>query len=1220
MKINFVRCCVLVLAIGLSAIGPASQSLSAAPAQVAIPEIEGLITSPSISVSRTFPVGFAAQLQVTSIRLAGMAVTAFTTVDAGNGHTCALTDHGGVKCWGANPYGQLGDGTQIDHYTPAYVNGLTEGVIAITAGSTHTCAVTNSGGVKCWGHNNHGQLGDGTTLDSTTPVDVSGLASDVTAIDAGNQYTCALMSNGGAKCWGLNYNGLLGDGTSADRHTPVDVSGLTSGVIAIRGSGAGGGHTCALTDGGGVKCWGWNAYGQLGDGTTVNRYTPVQVSGLTSGARDVALGTWSTCAVIDGGVKCWGENEYGQLGDGTTTNRSTPVDVSGLTGGVTALAAGFGYACALTDEGGVKCWGANSAGALGDGTTTNWLTPVEVSGLAGNAIAITAKSHHTCALIAGGDIQCWGDNSAGQLGNGLSINHTMPTDVNELTSNVTNVALGYHHVCALVNHGVECWGDNGFGQLGAGTTITHTPIDVSGLMNGVTALSAGSLHTCALTDSGGVKCWGDNRSGQLGDGSTINQFTPIDVSGLISDVVSIAAGGQHTCALTGSGGVKCWGANHVGACTASTSLTPVDVCGLTSGVTAIAAGYDHTCALTVGGGVKCWGSTPVDVDGLTSGVQAIAAGGSHTCAILNDGTVQCWGNNAAGQLGDGTVGDVRTLAAGDMHTCALTNNGGLQCWGSNAYGQLGDGSLNNSVAPRNVIGLTSGVSAVAAGYEQTCAITSGGSLKCWGNNDYDMLGDGSLPYSPNPVYVLNPEWHIYLPLVQHNYTAPRASFIADPVSGLAPLSVSFNNTSTGSSFTSTWDFGDGVTSTLTSPSHTYQFTGTYTATLAVSDGSATDTAVATINVDAGRELLINGGFEQGQRAWLWNGYPDHANVITTVVHSGLYAAKLGIEPPDPLQYSYATATYPIGVLPAAPHTRLSFWYWPRREGLAGDPAHSRQFAYVLSGDKILQKLFEFDEDLSGWQYAEFDLSKYAGESIAIQFGVYHDGNLVYDKRSALYVDDVSLTIDAEPFPIYQLAAYYPFSGDAQDASGNGNDGIVTGASLTTDRFGHPDSAYHFDGIDDYISVRYDSSLSFPHDMTAAAWIQTTDDAGGIAHEHNGYTDGNFVFGLSQGGKFRFGRSAILVSGQYDSQFVSDDRWHFVVGVYDDTHHLVKHYIDGALVQSYEDLQSLPDYHLALIIGDENNHLYAFNGVIDDVRLYSRALSDAEIWALWSANP
>ncbi|MGA9350442.1 MAG: hypothetical protein WBW48_16795, partial [Anaerolineae bacterium] len=202
--------------------------------------------------------------------------------------------------------GGEGEAVPLDAYT------------AIAAGYRHTCALT-AGGVKCWGYNGYGQLGDGTWTWRNTPVDVSGLTSGVTTIAAGSYHTCALTAGGGAKCWGHNNNGQLGDGTTTNRNTPVDVSGLTSGVDAIA---AGSYHTCALTAGG-VKCWGLNDYGQLGDGTTTNRNTPVDVSGLTSGVAAIAAGYYHTCALTAGGVKCWGRNNNGQLGDGTTTDRNT---------------------------------------------------------------------------------------------------------------------------------------------------------------------------------------------------------------------------------------------------------------------------------------------------------------------------------------------------------------------------------------------------------------------------------------------------------------------------------------------------------------------------------------------------------------------------------------------------------------------------------------------------------------------------------------------------------------------------------------------------------------------------------------------------------------------------------------------------------------------------------------------------------------------------------
>jgi len=349
-----------------------------------------------------------------------------TAIDAGRYHTCALTAGGGVKCWGSNFFGQLGDGTTTDRNTPANVSGLASGVRGIRAGVGHTCARTAGGGVKCWGGNWYGQLGDGTTTSRLTPVDVSGLASGVSGFTAGLGHTCARTAEGGVKCWGYNFYGQLGDGTTTDRHTPVDVSGLASGVSAIT---AGGLHTCGLTSEGGVKCWGRNGAGQLGDGTTTDRYTPVDVSGLASGISAIAAGIYHTCALTaGGGVKCWGWNKEGQLGDGTTTQRYTPVDVSGLASGISAIAAGDHHTCALTAGGGVKCWGWNYYGQLGDGTITNRLTPVDVSGLASGVTAIAAGDH-TCALTAGGGVKCWGGNQWGQLGDGTTTDRHTPVSV-----------------------------------------------------------------------------------------------------------------------------------------------------------------------------------------------------------------------------------------------------------------------------------------------------------------------------------------------------------------------------------------------------------------------------------------------------------------------------------------------------------------------------------------------------------------------------------------------------------------------------------------------------------------------------------------------------------------------------------------------------------------------------------------------------------------------
>jgi alpha-tubulin suppressor-like RCC1 family protein len=403
-----------------------------------LPQISPLIpirVQPAAAQSRPAP---AADRPLT------VAAQSATALSAGDYHTCAVTGGSGVKCWGANDHGQLGDGTTTSRITPVNVSGLSSGVTALTAGWAHTCALTSGGGVKCWGLNNNGQLGNGTGTEHHTPVDVSGLSSGVTVLAAGYYHTCALTSGGGVKCWGNNYSGQVGDGTTTNRRTPVDVSGLSSGVTALA---AGWWHTCALTGGGGVKCWGYNIYGQLGDGTGTERHTPVDVSGLNSGVTALAAGLYHTCALTSGGgVKCWGSNGYGQLGDGTTTGRLTPVDVSGLSSGVTALAAGAYHTCAVTSGGGVKCWGYNPWGQLGDGTTTLRTTPVDVSGLNSGVTALAAGWGHTCALTGGGGVKCWGWNIDGQLGDGTTTRRTTPVDVIGLEDGPPEPNLSISHI------------------------------------------------------------------------------------------------------------------------------------------------------------------------------------------------------------------------------------------------------------------------------------------------------------------------------------------------------------------------------------------------------------------------------------------------------------------------------------------------------------------------------------------------------------------------------------------------------------------------------------------------------------------------------------------------------------------------------------------------------------------------------------------------------
>jgi alpha-tubulin suppressor-like RCC1 family protein len=350
-------------------------------------------------------------------------------IAGGGGHTCALTRAGGVKCWGLNEAGQLGARAMDYQPTPVAVSGLDSGVVALAAGSDHSCVVTTAGAVKCWGWNQYGQLGEGTKTDRRTPVDVSGLGSGVLAVTAGDTFSCALTAAAAVKCWGANETGQLGDGGACGKAclTPVDVSGLAGNVTAIA---AGGAHTCAVMSGGGVECWGYNCCGQLGDGTRTSRKTAGPVSGLDEKVTAIAAGSGHTCSLAsDGEVSCWGYNRDGQLGETRKVKRHlTPATVSDLHD-ATAIVAGVAHTCALTDAGEVKCWGLNDSGQLGDGTTATRTTPVAVTDLEPGLDALASGWNHVCAHWRDGAVRCWGYGEYGQLGNGSTRDRHSPVDV-----------------------------------------------------------------------------------------------------------------------------------------------------------------------------------------------------------------------------------------------------------------------------------------------------------------------------------------------------------------------------------------------------------------------------------------------------------------------------------------------------------------------------------------------------------------------------------------------------------------------------------------------------------------------------------------------------------------------------------------------------------------------------------------------------------------------
>jgi alpha-tubulin suppressor-like RCC1 family protein len=336
-----------------------------------------------------------------------------------------------------------------------------------------------------------------------------------------------------------------------------------AGVQMVR---AGGLFSCALLSGGKVRCWGNNELGELGDGALTSSNAASTVDAVEH-ATWLSAGYDHACALIsDGTVKCWGNNESGGLGDGTTTPRSTAVTVLGLAGRPATVEAGNGATCVILEGTGVvQCWGDNRAGQIGDGTMNPAPAPFTVQNLTG-ALSIAAGRSNTCALMPGGVVKCWGSNAYGQLGTGTTASDLLPTVV-PLAATAKAVSAGNEHACALLTTGgVQCWGRNGYGQLGdASTTDRWSPVDVSGLASGVAQISVGGFHSCAILENGSARCWGFNLYGGLGDASTMNRLTPATVneSGVKFTQLSAGGGKSHTCALLSST-PKCFGPNNYG--------------------------------------------------------------------------------------------------------------------------------------------------------------------------------------------------------------------------------------------------------------------------------------------------------------------------------------------------------------------------------------------------------------------------------------------------------------------------------------------------------------------------------------------------------------------------------------------------------------------------------------------------------------------------------
>jgi alpha-tubulin suppressor-like RCC1 family protein len=506
-----------------------------------------------------------------------MNLTNATAVSVGYGFVCALTGGGAVDCWGY--VGNIGL-SPTGNLIPVGVSGLSN-VSAIAAGQTDVCALEQGGKVVCLGLGGDGQLGIGPTnvscntgnpapfgFSSCVPVQVKSLSGPARVISTGIA-PCAVMTSGSIECWGWTGEIAL----SPVRAVAFGDGGTPATSVSLGGADDSSAFGCALStqDTSAVSCWGGNPDGQLGNGTTVNSSLPACTE-LSATVVSSSNGGNFACAIHTGLVFCWGDNSLGQLGNGSTKPSLIPVRAL-IPGGATATAVSAGAASACAVAGGAAyCWGDNTYDQLGSKSVMAGSSiPVPVQGLGSGVTSVSVGLVHACAILTDGTADCWGDNSRGRLGDGTTTSRAIPMPVSGLT-NVTAISAGYSSTCAVTKGAVWCWGDDMVYELGDGQP-THDPSLVpvpSDLPSGATQVAVSYGQACAIV-AGDAWCWG---VGANGDGKppppdyfpcfdTICAFNPFQVPGL-ADLTAIAVNYTSACAVDSTGAVFCWGSNSVG--------------------------------------------------------------------------------------------------------------------------------------------------------------------------------------------------------------------------------------------------------------------------------------------------------------------------------------------------------------------------------------------------------------------------------------------------------------------------------------------------------------------------------------------------------------------------------------------------------------------------------------------------------------------------------
>lgn len=612
--------------------------------------------------------------------LAGLANN-ISEVASGN-HACGVTTSGAARCTGTNDHGQLGNGSTSPVYTTSVqVMGLESGVAHIAVAPWgHSCAVMTDGNAMCWGQGTSGELGAGPptappwqATDSSVPrTVVKSISESFELVKAGYHFNCALVVGGAVKCWGYAGYGKLGTGAYGNMDSPQTVPLETAASSFTTGFE----HACAVLSNGAVRCWGSNTNGQLGNGFADPLESRQWLLDLGPHNKDVSAGGQHTCLVKeDGSVRCWGLNSWTRLGTGQYDHLEVlpPITPVGLTSGIKRVFAAQEYTCAINESNQLLCWGYNGYGYLYPGQNYSY-SPVIVAAAGSDVATLGTGFTHMCSLSTTGVVRCWGRNGSGQVGNNTTVDQQSPVELTVLGAGNRAIAAGSDFSCVLTAAGgIKCWGTNTYGQLGDGSTLQRsTPVDVQGMTADVVAIGVSQQHACGILASGQVKCWGRNLYNALGNGGAVDSAVPVAVVGVRPGAIALAAG---SCVLLSSGDVQCWGGYPTAPVRDVRGPIPLTTIGADRS-------SSQVCGLDAVGYAHCWGGNTYGEAGKPSGflINPVQAFGPNAVPppddiqirLTSDATpmdIQAAGSTVAITLTISTSGPSILLA----NTAAATN-------------------------------------------------------------------------------------------------------------------------------------------------------------------------------------------------------------------------------------------------------------------------------------------------------------------------------------------------------------------------------------------------------------------------------------------------------------------------------------------------------------------------------------------------------------------